>query len=226
MIGMTETASTSSDPTSRVPHEFAEITTATELREALGGSPAQSAIAKERARLQAVDRAWLAACPYCLIATSDADGNCDISPKGDPPGFVYVLDDTTVAIPERPGNKRGDGFHNILSNPHVGLLFLVPGRRETLRINGRARILRDAPFFDEMTVKGHRPILAYLVEIETIFFHCQKSSMRSGLWKPESWRPDDLPSHAAIVKALNLTGKSLAELETHYGPQYEAGLYT
>ena len=205
--------------------ELVEITTAAELREALGGRPTERAAAKERSRLHALDRAWLAASPYCLIATSDAEGNCDISPKGDPPGFVHVLDDSTIVIPERPGNKRADGFHNILSNPHVGLLFLVPGRRETLRINGRVRILRDAPFFDDMMVKGHRPILAYLVQIDTIFIHCQKSSMRSGLWQPDSWRPDDLPSHATIVKAVQDTEETLAQLETHYGPEYEKGLY-
>lgn len=231
MTTMTETASTSSTPASDRGHvaragETAEITTAAELREALGGPPAKSAVTKERSRLHALDRAWLAACPYCLIATSDAEGNCDVSPKGDPAGFVRVLDDTTIAIPERPGNKRADGFHNILSNPHVGLLFLVPGRREALRVNGRARILRDAPFFDDMTVKGHRPILACLVEIDTVFFHCQKSSMRSGLWKPESRHPGDLPSYATIVKALHRSDETLADLESRYGPQYENGLYS
>ncbi|MBR7834514.1 pyridoxamine 5'-phosphate oxidase family protein [Actinospica durhamensis] len=227
---MAEIATTGPVPTSYLERaagaeEFAEITTAAELREALGGPPLESAVAKERPRLHPLDRAWLAACSYCLIATSDAEGNCDLSTKGDPAGFVHVLDDTTIAIPERPGNKRADGFHNILSNPHVGLLFLVPGRRETLRINGRVRILRDAPFFDEMTVKGHRPILAYLVDIDTVFFHCQKASMRSGLWNPESWRPEDLPTHATIVKALHNSAKTLEALETYYGPQYEKGLY-
>ena len=205
--------------------DLVEITTAAELREALGGLPSERAATKERSRLHAMDRAWLAASPYCLIATSDAAGNCDISPKGDPPGFVHVVDDTTIAIPERPGNKRADGFHNILSNPHVGLLFLVPGRGETLRINGRVRILRDAPFFDEMVVKGHRPILAYLVEIDTVFLHCQKSTMRSGLWKPDTWHPEGLPSHATIVKSVQDTTETLVELETYYGPEYEKKLY-
>ena len=95
--------------------------------------------------------------PFCLIATSSADGRCDVSPKGDPPGFTRVLDDTTIAIPDRAGNRRFDGFGNILSNPQVGLLFLVPGRDDTLRINGRARLIREAPFFDDMIVRGNRP---------------------------------------------------------------------
>ena len=98
-----------------------------------------------------------------------------------------VLDDTTIAIPERPGNRRADGFHNILTNPHVGLIYLVPGRGDTLRINGRARLVRDAPFFDDMVVKGHRPVLALVVEIEQVFYHCSKAFLRSKLWDPASW---------------------------------------
>ena len=142
---------------------------------------------KERTRLHAVDREWLAVSPFCVLATSDADGNCDASPKGDPAGhLVHVLDDTTVAIAERPGNKRADGYLNILANPHVGIISLIPGRNETLRINGRARLVRDAPFFDDLAVRGQRPILALLVDVEQIFFHCPKSFLRSGLWEPDS----------------------------------------
>ena len=92
-----------------------------------------------------------------------------------------------LAIPERPGNRRADGYLNILSNPHVGLNFFVPGRNDTLRINGRARLVRDAPYFDEMVVKGHRPVLAIEVDIDVLFYHCAKAFMRSDLWKPESW---------------------------------------
>src|SRR6266540_249320 len=139
-----------------------EITSADELTELLG-APMGRALTKERARLHDHDKEWLANSPFCLVATSAADGTCDVSPKGDPEGFTLVLDDTTIALPERPGNRRADGFHNILSNPHVGLLYLVPGRGETLRINGRARLVRDAPFFDRMLVNGHRPVLALVV---------------------------------------------------------------
>jgi uncharacterized protein len=136
-----------------------------------------------------------------------------------------VLDDATIAIPERPGNRRADGFRNILSNPHVGLIYLVPGRKETLRINGRARLIREAPFFDDMIVKGHRPQLAIVVEIEQIFFHCMKAFLRSKLWEPESWRPDALPSHAQIVKSVQRCAESLEELEHYYGPQYATRIY-
>jgi uncharacterized protein len=164
------------------------IDTADELRELLG-VPTGPAVTKEHTTLNDQDRAWLAASPFCVISTAGADGTCDSSPKGDPPGFTLVLDDSTIAIPERPGNRRGDGYYNVLSNPHVGLLHLIPGRGETLRINGRARLVRDAPYFDRMVVKGHRPILALEVTIEQIFFHCPKSLLRSKMWKPESWEP-------------------------------------
>jgi uncharacterized protein len=195
---------------------FEEIGSAAELRDLLG-TPSGRAVTKERTRLHAVDREWLAISPFCVIATSDAAGNCDASPKGDPAGhLVHVLDDATVAIAERPGNKRADGYLNVMANPHAGIISLVPGRNETLRINGRARLLRDAPFFDDLAVRGQRPILALLLDIEQIFFHCQKSFLRSGLWQPDSWHPDALPSHATLVKRVQEIPETLEELEEHY----------
>jgi uncharacterized protein len=205
---------------------WSEISSAAELRDLLG-TPSGRAVSKERSRLHAVDREWLAVSPFCVIATSDADGNCDASPKGDPAGhLIHVLDDATVAIAERPGNRRADGYLNLLANPHIGILSLIPGRNETLRINGRARLLRDAPFFDDLAVRGQRPILALLVDIETIFFHCPKSLIRSRLWQPDSWEPDALPSHATLVKRVQETPETLEELEEHYAPaNYSKLLY-
>lgn len=201
-----------------------QVRSATELRELLGPvTPA--ARDKARSRLHPLDRAWLAHSPFCLVATAAADGSCDVSPKGDPGGFVHILDDATLAIPERPGNRRADGFQNILENPHVGLIFFLPGRGDTLRINGRARILRDAPFFDALVVKGHRPQLALLVEIEEIFHHCSKAFLRSALWRPETWQPERVPSRAEIVHALERPDDSVAELERYYGVAYEKKLY-
>src|ERR1043166_2095854 len=150
--------------------DWAEIASEAELR-ALLGEPGANVVNKDRSRLHAVDREWLAASPFCLIATAHADGTCDVSPKGDPPGFTVVLDDATIAIPERKGNKRADGFRNVLSNPHVGLIYVVPGRQDTLRINGRARLVREAGFFDRMVVKGSRPQLALVVEIDQLVYH-------------------------------------------------------
>lgn len=201
-----------------------EITSYDELREVVP-EPLQHARDKARKELHELDKQWLAASPFCLIATSAADGSCDVSPKGDPAGFTKVLDDTTIAIPERTGNRRLDGFINLLTNPHVGLIYLIPGRGETLRINGRARIVRDAPFFDDMLVKGSRPQLAMLVEIDEIFHHCSKAFLRSKLWKTDSWQPDAVPSRAKIAKALDRPEADLAELEEYYGPTYEESIY-
>ena len=201
-----------------------EITSYDELRE-LVPQPLAAAAAKERKELHDLDLQWLDASPFCLIATSDADGNCDVSPKGDPVGFTKVLDRSTIAIPDRAGNRRVDGFTNILSNPHVGLIYFVPGRTDTLRINGRARIVREAPFFDEMIVKGNRPQLALLVEIEQIFHHCSKPFLRSKLWKPETWDPEALPRRAVISQTLERPDDDLDTLDKHYGPQYEESIY-
>jgi PPOX class probable FMN-dependent enzyme len=201
-----------------------EITSETELRELLG-EPVPRVAAKTRPALHEYDKQWLASSPLCLVATSSADGSCDVSPKGDPPGFTLVLDDTTIAIPERPGNRRGDGFRNILTNPHVGLIYLIPGRGDTLRINGRARLLREAPFFDRMTVKGHQPVLAVVVEIDQVFYHCAKAFLRSQAWQPATWNPQAVPSRAQIAQRLEQHDESLEDLERYYGPAYAARLY-
>lgn len=204
-----------------------EISTVDELVGLLG-EPNARARDKGRAALLDVDRAWLAATPFCVMATGSSDGRLDASPKGDPAGqLVHVIDDTTIAIAERPGNKRADGYKNILDNPHVGLDFLIPGRGDTLRINGRARLVSDAPFFDEMVVKGHRPILAVVVEIEEIFFHCAKAFLRSGLWKPETWDPNGVvPRRAVIAKDVEPSDMSLEQLDEYYKPEnYEKGMY-
>ena len=195
---------------------------------ALLGEPDQRARDKGRTTLLEVDRQWLAASPFCLMATADADGRCDASPKGDPAGsLVHVLDDTTLAIAERPGNRRADGYRNILRNPHVGLHFLIPGRGDTLRVNGRARLVSDAPFFDEMVVKGHRPLLAVVVDVEEVFFHCAKAFLRSGLWKPETWDPEGaVPRRAVIAAAVEPSGRTVEELDDYYRPEnYSRGLY-
>lgn len=205
-----------------------EITT---LEQLIGivGTPGERAAAKERSRLTDIDVAWLAASPFCVLSTADAEGRCDASPKGDPAGkLVHVVDERTIALAERPGNKRVDGYRNVLTNPHVGLVFLIPGRDDTLRINGRARLVDDAPFFDDLAVRDRRPILALVVEIETVFFHCGKAFMRSGLWHPETWDPEGtVPRRAVIAQALEpQPDKTLAELDDYYRPEnYSQGLY-
>lgn len=194
-----------------------EVKDADELRAILGPVDAVPRD-KVRRELRALDREWLAHSPFFLLATAGADGRSDVSPKGDPAGFVKVLDDRTLAFPERPGNRRADGFHNILSNPHVGLIFLIPGRGDTLRINGRARVVREAPWFDLLLVQGHRPKLGLLIEIEELFYHCSKAFLRSDLWQPATWAPERLPGRAEISKALERRNQPRANWSDTTGP--------
>ena len=203
---------------------WSEISTLEELV-AVVGEPTVRVANKARPALHDLDRDWLAASPFCLVSTSASDGTCDVSPKGDPVGFTHVIDDRTIALPERPGNRRVDGYKNVLSNPHVGLIFLIPGRGDTLRINGRARLVSDAPFFDDMVVKGHRPILALVVDIDEIFHHCSKAFLRSQLWQPETWLEGRVPPRPVIAQALEPSEMTLEELTVYYGPAYAEKLY-
>ena len=207
-------------------NDWTLISTADELA-ALLGEPSDRARDKSRQALLEVDRDWLAASPFCVLATAAADGSCDASPKGDPAGsLVHVIDDRTIALAERPGNRRADGYRNILENPHVGLNFLIPSRGDTLRVNGRARLVSDAPFFDEMVVKGHRPVLAVVVDIDDLFSHCAKAFLRSGIWKPETWEPEArVPRRAVIAGVVEPSGMTVEQLDDYYGPSYEKGLY-
>lgn len=200
------------------------ISTVDELEELIG-LPLDRVRRKVRSSLSDFDRQWLASSPFCVISTTDAQGHVDASPKGDPAGFIQVLDDHTIAIPERPGNKLAFGFRNILENPNVGILSVVPGRTDTLRINGTARIVRDADFFELMVVKGHRPRAAMVVSVEEVFTHCGKAFMRSGLWQPETWHPADLPSIAVLSKTYTQPETPLEDLESYYGPSYAERMY-
>ncbi len=200
------------------------VTGEQELRD-LVGAPLPRVAAKVRDRLHDMDRLFLAAAPLWFVGTSSPDGRCDVSPKGDPGGAVLVLDDRTLALPERPGNRRVDGFLDVLANPHVGLLFVVPGRGDTLRVNGRARLVRDAPFLDDLVVKGHRPALALVVHVEEVFFHCSKAFLRSRAWEPATWAPDAVPPRAEIAQAVEQPDADLAKLTAYYGPSYAERLY-
>lgn len=193
----------------------------------LVGAPTPQVRDKVRDELHPLDQAWLAASPFCVLATADADGRCDASPKGDPAGsLAHALDTRTVVIAERPGNRRVDGYRNILANPHVGLNFFIPGRGDTLRVNGRATLVSDADFFDDLAVRGKRPILALVVDVEEVFHHCAKAFLRSGLWEPETWAPEAVvPSRAVIAQQLDRKDMTLAELEEYYGEQYRNRLY-
>lgn len=131
--------------------------------------------------------AFIARAPLVMIATSDRDGRLDVSPKGDAPGFVQIEDERTLLLPERPGNRLAFGFRNLLGNPRVAMIFVVPGVTETLRVSGTAELTRDPALLERLSAKGKPALLATRIRVEECFFHCGKAFLRSELWKPDSW---------------------------------------
>ena len=176
------------------------ITEESELREIFGWA-SERALNKQIDRLDHHCRAIIDKSPFLLLGTSDASGRCDVSPKGDYPGFVRVLDDKTVAIPDLPGNNRLDTLTNMLNNPQVGLIFMIPGMNETLRINGKVRLVRDSNLLESMAYQGKLPKLAIVVDVQEVFTHCPKAFLRSKLWS-EEYRIDrsELPSFAETLR--------------------------
>ncbi|MEV4103442.1 MSMEG_1061 family FMN-dependent PPOX-type flavoprotein [Nonomuraea sp. NPDC049649] len=196
------------------PSEIRTVTTEAELREIVK-EPAQSIWDKDIARIDGHARKIIAHSPLVLLATAAPDGTCDVSPRGDPAGSVLVLDDHRLVLADRPGNHRADSFRNVLRNPHAGLLFVVPGMNETLRVNGRATVVSEAPFFDDLVLRGRRPRLALLVEVQELYIHCSKAFVRSALWKPETWPArDSLPTLGQIAKDhMNLKDISAEKID-------------
>ena len=194
---------------------FRDLVTSEEtLRAIIGGDPSEVARKKELPALDAHARAFIARSPFLLLGTAGDDGRCDVSPKGDAPGFVRVLDDHHLVVPDRPGNKRLDGMRNIVSNPHVGLIFLVPGNDFTLRVNGRASISREPALLSSLEAQGKVPLLAIGVEVEEVFLHCARSFRRGQLWEPASWPgADALPSMPCILYDQTGGAMSLEALE-------------
>lgn len=189
------------------------ITTEAELRKIIG-EPSELVLNKVVASLDGHCRQFIAKSPFVLVATVDAEGLVDVSPKGDPAGFVRVLDDNTLAIPDRLGNRRVDTFRNLLQNPNAGLIFLVPGRRDTLRVSGKAEIVRDGELRATMAVKGRAPELALVLHVERALFHCAKCTIRSSLWDPAGW-PDasDVSSPAESLLAHARPQASIADMQ-------------
>jgi uncharacterized protein len=196
--------------------QFKDVITDPAQFRALMGEPPTPCVAKTLATLDRHCRAFIARSPFVLIASSNARGQMDISPKGDAAGFVRVLDDSTLAIPDRPGNRRADTFTNVLENSRVGLIFLVPGKSETLRVSGRGMIVRDADVRESMAARGKTPDFALAVDVDEAFFHCSKCIIRSNLWQPQAWPSlDGLPSLAQTMVdagALPMPVDALAEI--------------
>src|SRR5438034_421334 len=179
---------------------FKDIVQSQQELRAIFGQPSERAVLKCQSSLDEHSRAFIAAAPFILLATSNAAGQCDVSPKGDKPGFVLVLDDTHLVIPDRPGNNRIDSLTNILENPHVGLIFLVPGRGDTLRVNGRASIVRDEEILSRAAMRGKLPKVGIGVEVEEAYLHCPKAFVRSSLWDTSTWADaQKLPSFAQML---------------------------
>lgn len=195
------------------------------LREVIG-APMPLAANKEMPCLDHHCRQFISLSPFLCLGTMDAQGKADVSPRGDAPGFVKVLNDRTLLIPDRPGNRRVDSMSNILSNPSVGLLFLVPGVEETLRVNGRASIISDPELVAEMAVDGKVPQLAIKIEVDEVFFHCGKALKRSKLWDPGSWIDrKGFPSYGKIMRDQRKTNLTVEELEKYVENDYRTRLY-
>ena len=194
--------------------EFSEVVaTEAQFREVIG-NPSHRVLRKQIAHVDEHARAFIAKCPFLLISSCDAEGRMDISPKGDPPGFVRVLDDQTLAIPDRLGNRRADTFGNLLQCPNVGLLFLIPGKQETLRVSGTARIVRDLWVREPMAMAGKLPDFALIVNVHEVFFHCDKCVIRAKLWDAGAW-PElaGLPSLARTMVDGGKLEESLEEMQ-------------
>jgi PPOX class probable FMN-dependent enzyme len=201
---------------------FSDVIASPDDLRAILGRPGEGALKKELPALDHHMRAFIERSPFALLATSGADGRCDVSPRGDGPGFAHVYDDGTLLLPERPGNRRADSLLNILANPHVGLLFLVPGWEETLRVNGRARLVRDADVLAGFAVGGKLPLVAIAVDVEECFLHCARSFKRARLWDAATWIPrDELPSLACMVlEQGNISGVTVEQAEAGIEKSY------
>lgn len=166
---------------------------------AINGVPSEAILQKHTSYLTPLLEQFILSAPFFMIATSDGEGNIDVSPKGDPASSVRILDRRTLAIPDRLGNRRVDGHGNILQNPHIGLIFVVPNVEETVRVNGRAFLTDDPELLESMQVQGKTPKLATVVEIDQVYVHCSRSFLRAGLWKTETWPdPDTIPTISAM----------------------------
>ena len=199
-------------PTTPGPDVDREITDETALREIIG-HPYERTRTKEIDHVDPLARRFIAAAPFAVLTTRRADGGVDLTPRGDPAGFALVLDDKTIALPERPGNRRADALKNILHDPRVGLLFIIPGHGDTIRVGGTARIVQDAALAERMTVRSHRPDLIILIRVERLLSHCPKAFIRSSMWKPDGW-PDtsDVPTLAELMVAHSDAALELQEM--------------
>lgn len=184
-------------------HGVSAIRDEAALRSLLG-EPTAVVQSKSSDRLNELTRQFVERSPFLCLATSAPDGSCDVSPRGDPSGFVRILDEQTLLLPERPGNRLADSLRNVLRNPHVALLFVIPGIGDTFRVNGRATVVADPELLAPCAVEGKVPKLGLRIEIEEAYTHCSKAFLRSSLWDPDRYvAREELPSAGAILNSLN-----------------------
>jgi PPOX class probable FMN-dependent enzyme len=191
----------------------------------LYGPPGELALKKQLSRLDKHCRAFIALSPFLVIASSSLEGACDASPRGDQPGFVAVIDDHTLIIPDRRGNNRVDTLENVVANPHVGLLFLVPGMQETLRINGSARVVEDSDLLAPLAVNGQMPRTGLLVTVEDAYLQCGKALLRSDLWNPEKQIERSAFPSLGRVLSEQIAGVDAETAECSVEESYRTRLY-
>ncbi len=210
-----------------VAHASQDVISSADQLWALVGEPHPRVLAKELPALDETTRAFIGASPFLVMATTGADGTCDAGPKGGPPGFVHVVDDTRLLIPEFPGNRRFDGVQNLVERHGIGLLFVVPGLSETLRVNGFARLTREPSLLEACAVDGRAPWFVADVEVRQVFSHCGKAFLRSELWKPATWPgADEVASPSlSIKKAAAETKRPESEVRREVEDGYRPELY-
>jgi len=190
------------------------------------GSPTESQANKCIDHIDEACRTWIERTPFLIISTSNADGVMDVSPRGDPPGSILVLDKHTLALPDRLGNRRGDTLLNVIDNPQCSMVFMIPKRVEVVRVSGTAKVTKDPALLEAMAVKGKVPDLAIVVTVSKALFHCGKAIIRSNLWNHEKWPSiEGLPTYAQALKVQANTGQSEAELQRRITENEEQRLY-
>jgi uncharacterized protein len=207
--------------------DFSDVVVSEDEIRKLIGFPSELVNNKAINYLDVHCKEFISLSPIIFISTSNANGQCDVSPRGDAPGFVHILDDKRLIVPERPGNRRIDSMRNILENPMIGLIFIIPGLEETLRVNGEARIIKNKDLLNTMQVNGKTPLLGIGIVVEECFMHCAKAFKRSHLWDHESWiEVEKLPNPALIIsKHASKLGKTEGEVSDALKESYTKRLY-
>jgi len=207
-------------------HQFEEVITSVERVHEILGRPSHRIANKEIDHIDDICRRFIAASTFVVVGTRGADGLMDLSPKGDPAGSVAVLDPKTLAIAERPGNRRADTFENLMANPEIGLFFLIPGYPYTLRVAGKGKVVRDSALSERLATKGHSPKLVLVVRVEEAFTHCAKCIARGSLWQPEGW--PDIAAMPTLGEATVLHGQlkeTVAEMQAIIDRDFETNMY-